>query len=375
MIISGSPHKQPVLPQESQGLGLLRVLRAPEELSGGHVIEIDLSVGVPRRQHALVRGERQRTDLRILVKRLYIPHVQPMPVKVKRVHERFLRGSDVRPARVPPRQGIQGILQRPAVISVLHVDLRDVGKHLRFIALCLHKLVADPGISVQQKADKSRRNSRQNRKRRHHALRPVALLPAIERVIGTSDERRQKAQALRPEQPVPLLRGVGHNICRQRLHCVHKVPRLIADLSQLRRERLLRRPRHQARQNILSLVMLQKILDLPLHPNRTRGVRAADYDQILRIVQRDPDVLIQVVCDRQLLQIAEHQSELLLLLLFVLSQILRHFISLDPFVQLSGVLRVQRPVTIADKSFVPAPRSRRHSIIHFPSFESKGLSP
>ena len=46
---------------------------------------------------------------------------------------------------------------------------------------------------------------RKSRKGHHQALRPVALLPAIERIIRTANERCKQAQTLRPEQMIPFL--------------------------------------------------------------------------------------------------------------------------------------------------------------------------
>ena len=100
-------------------------------------------------------------------------------------------------------------------------------------------------------------------------------------------------------------------------------------------------------------VMFQKITDLPLHPNRARGIRAAHYNQIFRIVQRFADILVQIVRDRELLQIPKHQSEFLL---SALAEISGNHIAFNSFVELTGVLRIQRLVTIAYKGFVLALR-------------------
>ena len=235
------------------------------------------------------------------------------------------------------------------VISLAVSIFRKRRERSGFIDHGSAELFFDPGVSIQEHSDETGSDEQRGCSGNGKTAHPVALLAVVERVIRASDQRSKYAQALRPEQPVPLGRGVRDNIGRERFDLLDQVSVHVPDFRQLFGERLLRVAVDQNGQHMVAVVVFQKIRDLTLHPQGLRRVRTAHHDQEFGVIEGCADVLRQVVGDRKLVLVAKDEAKFLAA---VSAQLFGDHIALDPPVQFFCDRKIQRFVTVADKSYV-----------------------
>ena len=214
-------------------------------------------------------------------------------------------------------------------------------------------------VSVYQGGNEQGRNQGDQCSGKRRPAQLVTLFALIQCIIGTADQRRENTQAFRSEETAAFQRRRGHNVGCQRLK-LSFCPRTVRDIpDQQRRKSCLLISVRQYSQNMIAVMVLEKIGNLTQDPLGFFSFRGADDNQKFRTVQSLPNILGKTARDGQFVLVAKDIAQLFDA---VISQFTRDDIMLDPSVKFDSDTLFQRKMPITDKSFV-SPYSVRHN--HF----------
>ena len=136
-------------------------------------------------------------------------------------------------------------------------------------------------------------------------------------------------------------------------------------MQEIGRERLIRRPVHQYRDDVIAVVCADKIADLLLAPFGKRQIRRTDHDQVFGMIKRVIDAVGQTRRNRQFILVAEDHAQFFAA--DALPEFRRHHVILDTLLDPLRRLLVQRGMPVADKGDKrPFRRLCFHSFSCFP---------